>query len=141
MKVKQYGFTIVELLVTVTIIAMLSVIGFTGYQAVSRGGRDALRKSDLEQIRSALEIYKSENNTYPTVSTACIADNLSPDFVNPYPQDPKQGLYTYCYYPSATTPILSYELCAHLENGDSTTDNCGTASNCGSNCNYSVVNP
>ena len=131
------GFTIVELLVSITIIALLSTIGVTGYQAVSRGGRDALRKSDLEQIRSALEIYKSEFGAYPDESATCIAD-LSSNYIN-YPQDPKLPAFTYCYIKNTS---LTYELCAHLENGDSS-DNCISSGPdaCGANCNYTVSNP
>src|SRR3989338_3588916 len=134
MRIDNSGFTLIEILVTITIIALVSTIGVTGYQAVSRGGRDALRKTDLEQIRSALEIYKSENNAYPVNSDTCIAD-LSTDYINPYPVDPKN--FQYCYIQRSN---LTYELCAHLENGDEN-DFCDGAGNCGSNCNYMLVNP
>ena len=134
-KLENRGFTMIEILVSATIIAVLSTIGVTGYQAVARGGRDALRKSDLEQIRSALEIYKSENSSYPT-ATSCGVDNLSPDYINPYPEDPRG--YSYCYIQSSP---LTYELCAHLENGDPSDSYCGVTEACSGVCNYSVVNP
>jgi general secretion pathway protein G len=133
------GFTLVELLVSVTIIAVLSTIGVTGFQAVTRSGRDALRKSDLEQIRSALEIYKSQNGFYPDATTECVP-NLSSDYIKTIPNDPKSASQNYCYVKLTN---LSYELCGHLENGDAS-DNCidgGGSSLCGSNCNYQVVNP
>lgn len=133
------GFTLVEILVTATIIGLLSTIGITGFQAITRSGRDGLRKSDLEQIRSALEIYKSEKKKYPTATTECSAD-LSSDYVNPYPQDPNKPTYKYCYLP-AVDPALTYSICAHLENGDTTTDNCGGTNKCVGNCNYQVINP
>jgi len=138
------GFTLIEVLVAATLVALLSTMGVTGYQAVTRSGRDALRKADLQQIRSALEIYKSENNQYPTASTSCIAD-LSSDYINPYPHDSKSPTYNYCYVPGGDRK--TYQLCAHLENGSSTTDystECGGANKCGAsgvNCNYKVANP
>ena len=136
---KYSGFTIIELLVSITIIALLSTIGMTGYQAVSKGGRDALRKTDLEQIRSALEIYKSENSAYPVNSDTCIPDlsALSAEYINPYPDDPKNTNFQYCYIQRSN---LTYELCAHLENGDSS-EYCDDPGACGQNCNYRVVNP
>lgn len=133
---KPTGFTIVELLVSITIIALLSTIGLTGYQSVSRGGRDALRKSDLEQIRSALEIYKSEKNYYPASSSECLPDELEPDFLNPMPSDPKSPALQYCYVQLSN---LTYELCAHLENAEDTDIGCGGL--CNGTCNYRVVNP
>ncbi len=135
---KSCGFTMIEILVTATIIGLLSTIGISGFQAITRSGRDALRKSDLEQIRSALEIYKSENQKYPTVSS-CNAV-LTTDYINPYPTDPSKTTYKYCYVPAAE-PALTYKLCAHLENGDSITDNCDSGSNCIGNCNYQLTNP
>ena len=75
-------------------------------------------------------IYLSENNSYPTATT-CQAD-LPVEYINPYPSDPKDPIYTYCYQQLSS---LTYELCAHLENGDSN-DYCGGSTNCTGNCNY-----
>ena len=136
---KQTGFTLIEVLVAATIIGILSTIGLTGFQAITRSGRDTLRKTDLEQIRSALEIYKSENNTYPA-SSSCAPVGLTSDYINPYPSDPKSASYQYCYL---RLTALTYQLCAHLENGSLVVDGkCGdTGSLCGGNCNYQVINP
>ncbi len=135
----NYGFTLIEVLVAATIVALLSTMGVGGYQAVTKNGRDALRKSDLEQIRSALEIYKSEvsDHKYPTASS-CQASGLSPGYINPYPADSKSP-YQYCYIPSGDR--LSYNLCAHLENKSDTDSYCNTSNNCGGSCNYQVTNP
>lgn len=133
---KQTGFTLIEILVSATIIGLLATIGIAGFQSVTRSGRDALRKTDLEQLRSALEIYKSEAGFYPTATT-CVA-NLSSDYINPYPSDPRAPTFRYCYIRDST---LTYRLCAHLENGSTTLDLCGGTNNCGVNCNYQVTNP
>lgn len=138
----QSAFTLIEVLVAATIIALLSTIGLSGYQAISRSGRDALRKSDLEQIRSALEIYKSDNGNYPTPPTAC-NPVIPTSYINPYPSDPKSPTYKYCYI--QPTGTLRYYICAHLENGSSVANSayCGDSSGnlCTSNCNYQVINP
>lgn len=132
------GFSLIEILVAATIIGLLSTVGFTGFQAVTRSGRDALRKSDLEQIRSALEIYKSENGAYPANSSSCESVDLTSDYINPYPEDPKPPV-KYCYIRGATG--LTYELCAHLENGNTTDQFCAGINICTNNCNYVVTNP
>lgn len=137
----NFGFTLIEVLVAATIVALLSTIGLSGYQAITRSGRDALRKSDLEQIRSALEIYKSENGSYPTTLSTCVPA-LPTSYINPYPADPRPVSSKYCY---ARQSNLTYNLCAHLENGSSTdysgVTECGAANQCISNCNYKVANP
>lgn len=138
-KSSKLGFTLIEILVAATIIGLLSTIGLAGFQAVTRSGRDALRKTDLEQIRSALEIYKSEKYQYPAESGCSAASALVSDYINTYPVDPKSAIYNYCYNQLTN---LTYELCAHLENGGSSDYSCnGAANSCGANCNYRVTNP
>lgn len=134
---KPTGFTLIELLIAISLIGILATIGINGFQAISRGGRDALRKTELEKIRSAAEVYKSETNVYPAEASTCQAD-LSSAYINPYPADPRSPAYVYCY---KRLTNLTYEICAHLENGDTTTDNCGATTACGANCNYAVTNP
>lgn len=132
------GFTLVEVLVAATIVGLLSTIGMTGFQAVTRSGRDALRKTDLEQIRSALEIYKSENSVYPA-SSSCAPVGLTSGYINPYPADPKPAVSRYCYVAGASS--ITYQLCAHLENGSGSDTGCGGGNQCTVNCNYQVINP
>lgn len=139
----KFGFTLIEVLVAATIVGLLSTIGLSGYQAITRSGRDALRKSDMEQIRSALEIYKSDNGNYPTPQATCVPA-LPTSYINPYPADPRPTIYKYCY---AQTSNLTYNLCGHLENSaGSDYPECGGSNMCGigsatQSCNYKVVNP
>lgn len=79
------GFTLVELLVVISIIAILSVIGITVFTGVQKGARDAKRRGDLDAIAKALEIYKSQNNTYTpqTSAAAPCPDAFSTDFNDP----------------------------------------------------------
>ena len=136
------GFTLIEVLVAATIVGLLSTIGLTGFQAIGRSGRDALRKTDLEAIRSALEIYKSENGSYPASSSCSASSVLVPNYINTYPSDPKSDSYKYCYIKDTN---LTYRLCAHLENGSSVASSnyCGDSGGniCTANCNFQVSNP
>jgi general secretion pathway protein G len=130
--VRKSGFTLVELTVVIAIIGILATLGLTNYQASMQRARDGKRKADLEQIRSALEMYRTDNQTYPVgtlVSGQSIGSYLT------IPQDPSSGRQYY-YNGSAN----SYLVCASLEeeSGDAT----GCGSNCGSAaCNYKVSNP
>lgn len=133
------GFTLIEILVVATLIGLLSTIGYTGFQTITRSARDALRKSDIEQLRSALEIYKSEYKSYPSAN-GCSASFPDTTYINPYPADPKSPTYSYCYVPTAATFAQGYSICAHLENGG-TSDVCSGAANCTGVCNYKVTNP
>ncbi len=101
-KVVAAGFTLVELLVSVSIIAVLMAIGIASYSTLNRQSRDTKRRSDLEQIRSALEMYRSDNGSYPSAGsgswvvasdvadlTAGLTPYLVSTYMNGVPTDPK----------------------------------------------------
>ncbi len=59
------GFTLVELMVVVSIIAVLSLIGLVLYSGAQSKARDSIRKSDLNNLALALDIYYQKNGSYP----------------------------------------------------------------------------
>lgn len=59
------GFTLIELLIVVAIIGILTTIVTANFVGVRQRARDATRKSDIRQIQSALELYRSDNGAYP----------------------------------------------------------------------------
>jgi len=65
MKKSLKGFTLIEILVVATIIGLLASGAIVSYQQLSKQSRDAKRKTDLEQVRAALEMYRSNEDTYP----------------------------------------------------------------------------
>lgn len=60
----QKGFTLIELLVVVAIIGLLtSIVSFALNNARSKG-RDARRLTDMQQVKSGLDIYYSNGTGY-----------------------------------------------------------------------------
>lgn len=117
---KQSGFTLLEILVTISIIALILSLGIVSYNQVFITSRDSTRKSDIQIISNALEQYKSNTGNYPST-----LENIS-KYLNPIPQDPqtKQN-YVYSASPSAcleTTenPCTSYVLSTTLEKNTET---------------------
>ena len=59
------GFTLVELLIVIVVIAILASISIVAYNGIQSRAHDAAIRSDLRNIRTKLEIYKIDNDTYP----------------------------------------------------------------------------
>lgn len=59
------AFTLIELLITTTIIALVSVAGMTSYSLVRGKARDARRVSDVRTIYNAVELYFEQHGSYP----------------------------------------------------------------------------
>ncbi|MBI5728279.1 MAG: prepilin-type N-terminal cleavage/methylation domain-containing protein [Candidatus Magasanikbacteria bacterium] len=64
------GFTLVELLVVIAIIGLLSTLAVVALGSARQKARDSKRLSDLKQVQTALELYYTDNNAYPTAATA-----------------------------------------------------------------------
>jgi len=146
------GFTLVEMLVVISIIGILLAISYVGFSQSRIGGRDSKRKADLEQIRSALEIYRNDCKTYPltgevvqgtllegTMSSgdSCLTTDIYMEVV---PSDP----LTSCQYAYSSASSNTYVFCAHLEGagaGGTAPGGCGSCGGASCTCNYKVVNP
>lgn len=104
MKKRNSGFTIIEMLIVVTILAMLAGILIPVLEDATSSSRDARRASDLKNVQAALESFKRVNGIYPDTSDAWqgdMSDNgglgygttgyipgLVPDFLPALPKDP-----------------------------------------------------
>jgi len=94
MKNKKNGFTLIELIVSITIIAVLTVAGVLSYGGASKKARDSRRMADLEKIRIALELYRQgTGSSYPATGTLSTA--LIPTYIQVIPIGPKAETYTY----------------------------------------------
>lgn len=142
------GFTLIELLVVISIIGVLIGLSLFGLQGAREASRDARRKSDLEIIRSGVELYKSDCGYYPAslsagqpLATSCPSSNT---YITSVPEDPlTDGGRRYGYLPSPAASPTTYSICASLEQVPAPTPSPGTCGSCGTgfSCNYRVTNP
>lgn len=119
------GFTLVELLVVVTIIAILASIGMVVYGNVQKSARLAKRVTDLKGIQMALELYRSDNEKYPIATSwrsECgnggniapdeVISGLVPKYLQSFPADPRMDKTgnTSCYMYISNSDGNGYKL-------------------------------
>ena len=125
------GFTLIEILIVVAIIAILASIVLVGLGPSQQAGRDARRLSDLREVQTGLELYYNQCGFYPggkqatapcpnawvevkTWGGLTTALTGTPGIaVNSVPNDPSSNA-TY-YYDSANNGS-TYLIAAKLEN-------------------------
>ncbi len=130
------GFTLIELMVTITIIAVLSAISLVVYTGAIKQGNDSKRQSDLRSVQSALEQYFADQFNYPATVTFS-GGALSyggKTYLNTIPSDPTGNpQYSYVALPStpspcdnlsAATKCTSYCLYAKLQSSSPGVGNC-----------------
>ena len=79
------GFTIVELLIVVVILAGASVLFFVQKSQVESAARDTARKTAINAMYYGLEeVYYKQNQAYPRTITSEILPSVDPDlFTDP----------------------------------------------------------
>jgi prepilin-type N-terminal cleavage/methylation domain-containing protein len=139
-KTNYFGFTLIELLVAISIIGILAGLSLFGLRGSRESARDARRKADLEKIRSGLELYRADCNSYPVAPLPAVGSSLTAScpnavtYIQEIPGDPVSGA-SYLYTQVGET----YAICSHLEEPLPTLGLCGTCDPI--NCRYRVTNP
>jgi len=76
--VNSLGFTLIELMIAITIVAVLATIGLVMLQGAQRIARDAKRKSDLEDIKKAFYAYRNATGTFClTGAGGCVTEDFA----------------------------------------------------------------
>jgi prepilin-type N-terminal cleavage/methylation domain-containing protein len=111
---RNKAFTLIEILVAVSIIAVLSLIAIAAGMSAKANARDNQRLSDLKLIQIKLESFRDEKGAYPAK-----LEQLKSEFISQMPIDPVTKLeYRYAgttLEGSVAKTCLSYHLGAILE--------------------------
>ena len=129
-KIKQQGFTIVELLIVIVVIGILAALVITTFTGIQQQARDTERQTDINAIHSQLEAYYAQNGYYPGDAEITVGNlqGLDPEALiapggNTAPGTAASTTTQYHYNAMpdacaiATTDCTSYTLNATLEAG------------------------
>ncbi|MDQ1299878.1 MAG: ral secretion pathway protein [Patescibacteria group bacterium] len=122
------GFTLIELLVVIAIIGILSSVVLASLNSARTKARDTVRKSDLKQLQTALELYYNSSGSYPSTGSpnpswrgavsyggygtgaSGYIPGLVPTHISVLPLDPKGSLDGYLYLSDG----INYKLLSHV---------------------------
>lgn len=101
----KQGFTLIELMIVITVIAILAAMVLFGLGAAQKRARDVQRTQIMKAIQNALQSYYGDKSAYPTAtgwSNAAATDLFNAANLGPY---------TSAYYdPGCGTSPNSYDV-------------------------------
>lgn len=113
---KTKGFTIVELLIVIVVIAIVAAISIVAYNGIQQRSRNSERSQELGAVQKALALYHIDNGGYPMCGAgvngtytpggalssgtvaSCLIQELVPTYIPSLPADPvNSGVSQYWY--------------------------------------------
>ena len=130
---KAQGFTIVELLIVIVVIAILAAISIAAYTNIQNRANDSAVKSDLAQFAKQIQLIYAEKGEYPVGGVkSSAADVASTGSANDFPDfsfkfsrlsyaygtaNSNNPNVIYCTGPNATTGESFFRIAARSKSG------------------------
>ena len=80
----QSGFTLLELIIVLTLIVILAGMGLAQYRNSQIHAREAVLKEDLFRMRDAIDQYYADKNQWPSTLDALVSEG----YLRKLPEDP-----------------------------------------------------
>jgi len=84
---RSRGFTLIEILIALTILAILATLGVAGYRHHRRSAAETVLAANLQIMRHAIEQYKADRGRYPA-SLDDLWREASKRYLRTIPMDP-----------------------------------------------------
>ena len=145
---KGVGFTLIEVLVAVGIIALLSSIVFASFSGARESSRDKRRVSDVSQLQLGLRLYAEQNGTYPTydsgvtIGTGQSIDTDLQTLLSAVPTDPVNDTTHFYQYDSNVNCTQAGQKVVYAQTLErSGTGNYTNVCSCTTNCGFNSGTP
>lgn len=132
---KKNGFTIVELLIVIVVVAILAAISIVAYGGIQERARNTQRIQDVRAIAKAIELYYADNGNLPSslcslgggckinhawnstadASWQSLEAQLVPRYISALPKDPLASVIQ----PAGIYGGYNYDYNSHLSNASS----------------------
>ena len=117
-KIKEKtGFTLVELLVVMAIIAILTVITLGSFTESQKKSRDGARKANLKSLSEAINLYYADTGSFPSEASVTFGGELKRGttiYMKKIPSEETSGVSNLDYQVSTTGK--SFRVYTNLEN-------------------------
>lgn len=81
---REGGFTLVELLIVISLISILAAMGLVQYRNSVQSARESVLKTDLFRMRDAIDQYYADKGKYPSSLDSLVSDG----YMRRIPEDP-----------------------------------------------------
>ena len=78
------GFTLVELLIVISLISILAAMGLVQYKNSVLSSREAVLRTDLFRMRDAIDQYYADKGKYPSALDSLVSEG----YMRKVPEDP-----------------------------------------------------
>lgn len=102
------AFTLVEIVITITVIAVVTTLPIVAFSGLQKNGRDTRRKQDLDDLNTAVIRYKNDTGAYPIGTDLTLLREQG--YLQNIPSDPLENnpSYQYIYESTDGTKYLLY---------------------------------
>lgn len=81
---KNRGFTLIELMIVISIISILITMAMPNYAVYTIRGKEAVLKENLATLRQVLDQYRADTGSYPDT----LQDLVEKEYIKSVPLDP-----------------------------------------------------
>lgn len=132
------GFTLVEILVVIVVLAALAIFSTVALPIQLAKARDAVRKSNIDRIKNAIEEYYADKGCYPISIPTCNNSLVFGDktYLSNLPCDPNTK-NSYVYVSEINSCPSWFQVYGSLEyTNDDIIDKLGCRNGCGPKCQF-----